>query len=319
MIEYASLNEAVAAVCGSTVSVAGRRSAMGGDINDAETLTLSDGTRLFMKSNRRDNIGFFRAEAEGLSAMRRTGTVRVPEVLAIGTDGGRSFLLLETIETGYGRRGAGSGRGDAQSDADPMEELGRSLAAMHRAETGVFICGGVADGRIPSAASRWFGFVHDNYIGASVQINTPAETWIEFFAERRLRPQFERAAGYFDRDERSRFDAFLGRLDRYLIEPAAPSLLHGDLWGGTYMIDADGRPWLIDPAAYVGHAEADIAMTELFGGFGYAFYRAYEEVLPMEPGYADRRDLYNLYHLLNHLNLFGGGYLHSVRSILRRY
>jgi len=98
-----------------------------------------------------------------------------------------------------------------------------------------------------------------------------------------------------------------------------PSLLHGDLWAGNYMIDRDGNPWLIDPAAYVGHAEADLAMTELFGGFGRSFYEAYKETAGLDPGYQDRKDLYNLYHLLNHLNLFGGSYLHSVKGILRRY
>ena len=109
------------------------------------------------------------------------------------------------------------------------------------------------------------------------------------------------------------------RADRYLAEPEHPSLLHGDLWAGNYLIDAKGHPWLIDPAAYVGHAEADLAMTELFGGFDRAFYEAYADAAGIDPGYADRRDLYNLYHLLNHLNLFGGGYLNAVRRVLDRY
>ena len=177
---------------------------------------------------------------------------------------------------------------------------------MHSADTSSF-----TEGR--------FGFLHDNYIGSGVQINEPKDTWIEFFAECRLRPQFERASAYFDTDEMMRINELLCHLDRYLVEPGSPSLLHGDLWGGNHMADETGEIMLIDPAVYVGHAEADIAMTELFGGYRREFYAAYDEARPMEPGYEDRRDLYNLYHLLNHLNLFGAGYLGSVRSILKKY
>ena len=120
------------------------------------------------------------------------------------------------------------------------------------------------------------------------------------------------------RDERvQRYN--VQRVHRYLAEPEKPSLLHGDLWSGNYMIDEAGHPWLVDPAAYVGHAEADLAMTELFGGFDRAFYDAYAETAGIDPEYKNRRDLYNLYHLLNHLNLFGGGYLSAVKAVLRRY
>ena len=111
----------------------------------------------------------------------------------------------------------------------------------------------------------------------------------------------------------------MANLDRYLVEPEKPSLVHGDLWSGNFITGSDGQAWLIDPAVYVGHAEADLAMTELFGGFHPRFYAAYREVNPLQPGYEQRRDLYNLYHLLNHLNLFGRGYLSSVLRILSRY
>lgn len=289
-----SLNQAIQKIYGEKISLKSRVPVSGGDINRAYALELSDGTMVFMKANSKKNAGFFSAEAEGLSAIRQTETVRSPEVLAIGTEEDSSFLLLEYIRPGRSRRTS-------------SEELGIGLARMHQADTAPFVEGGK------------FGFLHDNYIGAGAQINTPKETWIDFFTECRLRPQLDRASRYFSTEERKKTDAFLNRVSRYLDEPAYPSLLHGDLWGGNYMIDADGSPWLIDPAAYVGHAEADLAMTELFGGFDRTFYDAYRNTAGIDPGYRDRRDLYNLYHLLNHLNLFGSGYLGSVRSILNRY
>lgn len=143
------------------------------------------------------------------------------------------------------------------------------------------------------------------------------DSWTKFFAERRLRPQFERADPYFDSGTRKQIEKLLNDPGKYLTEPERPSLLHGDLWGGNFMIDEQSHPWLIDPAAYVGHAEADLAMTELFGGFDSSFYEAYNSVFRLDPDYRYRRDIYNLYHLVKHLNLFGAGYLHSVLSILR--
>lgn len=294
MNELLSIRSAVEDLFGPDVRIEKRRPVSGGDINSAYALDLSNAETLFLKMNDKRNIGFFRAEAEGLHVMKVTGTVRVPEVLALGTDGERSFLLLEYIEEGRGGK-------------DSSEELGRELALMHLSETGSFVRDGT------------FGFLHDNYIGAGIQINTPKDRWIEFFAQCRLLPQYQKARHYFEPEERARFESFLGKIDQYLTEPVKPSLLHGDLWAGNYMIDRDGNPWLIDPAASVGHAEADLAMTELFGGFGRSFYEAYKETAGLDPGYQDRKDLYNLYHLLNHLNLFGGSYLHSVKSILRRY
>jgi fructosamine-3-kinase len=259
-----------------------------------------------MKANHRENSGFFRAEAEGLEALRSAGAISVPGVIARGTDSNESFLLLEYIEEGR--------RSPAAS-----EELGRRLAQLHMADTENMTVSDDMPGTANLVPGGRYGFLHDNYIGAGFQCNEPAETWSEFFIERRLRPQFERASYYWDIDERKMIDRFLDRADRYLAEPERPSLLHGDLWAGNYMIDSTGEPWLIDPAAYVGHAEADLAMTELFGGFDRRFYDSYRETAGIDPGYSDRRDLYNLYHLLNHLNLFGGSYLHSVLSIVKRY
>lgn len=281
-------------IYGNNISVMSKTPVSGGDINRAYALRLSDGSRLFMKANRKENADFFRAEAEGLEALRSAGAISVPRVITKGVDDNESFLLLEYIEEGR--------RSPAAS-----EELGRRLAQLHMADTAAYVPGGR------------YGFLHDNYIGAGFQCNEPADSWTEFFIERRLRPQFERASYYWDIGERKRIDRFLDRVDRYLAEPERLSLLHGDLWAGNYMIDSSGEPWLIDPAAYVGHAEADLAMTELFGGFDRRFYDSYRETAGIDPGYADRKDLYNLYHLLNHLNLFGGSYLYSVLSIVGRY
>lgn len=294
MEEYGSLDDAVRSIFGETLSVIKMSPVSGGDINNAFACILSDGTKLFMKSNLRKNIDFFRKEADGLIAIKQTGTIKTPDVLGLGTDKDCSFLLLSFIQT-------------KTPVKSYMSSFGRRLAAMHSAATESY------------TASGRFGFVHDNFIGAGYQANTPKDTWLEFFRDCRLRPQFSRAGRYFDPAMIKKAETLMGKLDSYLIEPEAPSLLHGDLWSGNYIVGNDGEAWLIDPAVYVGHAEADIAMTELFGGFRPDFYSAYREEKPMVPGYEDRKDLYNLYHLLNHLNLFGAGYLYSVQNILNRY
>ena len=266
----------------------------GGDINDAFALTLSGGKKIFMKSNRRASSSFFAAEAAGIAAIAETRAIGAPKVLGYGEENGRAFLLLEFIEEG-------------RRVSDFWEVFGRQLAEMHKADTSACAGGGP------------FGFSADNYIGHSKQINTPKNTWIGFFRDCRLEPQFRMAERFFSSSDIKRANLLLDRLDELLIEPKHPSLLHGDLWSGNFMTGSDGRAWIIDPAAYVGHAEADIAMTELFGGFHRKFYDAYNEAAPIERGYEDRRDLYNLYQLLNHLNMFGGSYLSSVTRIVRRY
>ena len=233
----------------------------GGDINDAYKLTLSDDRQVFMKANRSAGLSFFQAEADGLEAIRATGAISVPEVLAVGRDQQYgAFLLLEWVE-------------DTSKAHGFWESFGRSLARMHQAPV-----------------SR-FGWGKDNYIGASPQTNTPHDNWIAFYRDCRLAPQFKRAQRYFDPSMHKRITRLLDHLEENLVEPPHPS----------------------------GHAEADLAMTELFGGFAPAFYSAYRKISPLQPGYEQRRDLYNLYHLLNHLNLFGGGYLSSVLKVLNRY
>ena len=206
----------------------------------------------------------------------------------------RLFLLMEQIEAG-------------RAGKESSERLGRELAFMHMADSSKFTPGGK------------YGFTSDNYIGEIAQINTPKEKWADFFAECRLKPQIDMAAYYFSSEDMRKFDTLLTKLGNYLPKPERPSLLHGDLWSGNYLIDTSGKPWLIDPAAYVGHAEADLAMTELFGGFDNYFYGAYRETAGIDKGYAERKDLYNLYNLLNHLNHFGTSYLGAVINTLKKY
>lgn len=319
---FTSVSEAVQSLFGLNRFVSRESYAAGGDINEACILTLDDGTTLFMKSNSVASLANFMAEADGLEEIRATGAIGVPEVLGAGTDAGRSFLLLSYI--------GGGGR-----IRNYWETFAAELAAMHRAETrrtyvhradilsaaehSADISGVGISGSSEISGTGEYGFWEDNWIGARKQINTPHSKWIPFFRDCRLEPQIHAARGYFSAEDLSRADYILAHLDRCLAEPERPSLVHGDLWSGNMITGNDGKGWLIDPAVYYGHPEVDIAMTELFGGFPRAFYDAYEDTGMLQPGYGDRKDLYNLYQLLNHLNMFGRGYLPEVRRILKRY
>ena len=301
---FPSLGDALTALAPGA-SLEARRSVGGGDINRAYRLTLSDRTELFAKANASSLLPMFEAEAEGLAAMRATGTIGVTEVLGIGLEPeafgqDSSFLLLAWLEP-------------ASKRADFWETFAEELAAMHAADTAFLF---------PERGGQTtYGFPIDNYIGSTPQINTPKDSWVDFFRECRLHPQVRMAydAGYLERSAIRQADSIIERLETLLPEPDHPSLLHGDLWGGNYMTGPDGKAWLIDPATYVGHREADLAMTELFGGFAPAFYSAYRSIAHVDAGYGERRDLYNLYHLLNHVNLFGYSYVGSVLHILNRF
>lgn len=294
-----SLDQAITSLFGENLRIVSKRPVHGGDINESYCLSLSDGSAVFMKCNSPKNLSFFEAEAKGLDALRKTETIGVPKALAMGTDKAQrmSFLLMEYLE-------------HAAKLTKYWEIFGRELAMLHRAD-----CAEYAE----VAEGRPFGFTHDNYIGASPQINTPKEDWTTFFRECRLLPQIKMAERYLDSKMRKQFTKLMDHLDSYLVEPEFPSLTHGDLWSGNAVCGPNGKAWILDPAVYVGHYEAELAMTELFGGNPQSFYDAYHEVTPIDRGYHDRRDLYNLYHMLNHLNLFGGTYLGSVQRILNRY
>ena len=293
-----SLTGVISRLFGDNKYIVNKRPVSGGDINRAYRLTLSDGAVVFMKCNSPKRLSFFTAEVNGLEALRKSGTIGVPKPLAVGTDEGQgiAFLLMEFLDS-------------APRIDGYWETFGRELAVFHCADCRGFV----------SSSEGLFGFVSDNFIGATPQKNTPTESWVNFFRDCRLLPQIRLAEDAFDLKTRRQLDSLLGHLDRYLSEPERPSLLHGDLWSGNVVCGPDGKAWVLDPAVYVGHCEAELAMTELFGGFPSAFYGAYNEgnLIPKE--YRDRRDIYNLYHLLNHLNLFGGGYLGPVQSVLKRY
>lgn len=294
MKNMVSIKEKLRDIFGSEVSIKSKQSVAGGDINEAYRLLLSNGEEVFLKINNGAGENFFRAEANGLLALKDAGA-NVPEVLGLGNEPtGERFLLLSYERSDW----------PAQ---DYWTLLGHNLANIHRAKTISWTREGV------------YGFYEDNFIGATKQKNSPMPGWTEFFRDNRLGWQMELADHYFDKEDRRLCHKLLEKLGDFLVEPQFPSLLHGDLWNGNVMPDRFGKPMLIDPAVYVGHHEADIAMTELFGGFSHIFYNAYHEIVPKESGYAERRDIYNLYHLLNHLNLFGGSYLAAVRRILKRY
>ena len=295
---FTSLAAALTTIYGSDVRLGQSFRVPGGDINKSYGMQLSNGKILFMKTNEKQNVDLFHAEALNLWAISKTKTIKTPKVLAIGTDDGEeigySFLLMEFIEFG-----------DLKDSF--WEGLAHDLACMHKTDSSF----AVKDGK--------FGFLKDNYIGRITQLNSGKDTWIDFFRENRLIPQFKMAEKFFEKDDFDKFDKLLANLEKILVEPEKPALVHGDLWGGNIICDTKISPVLIDPACYVGHPEADIAMTELFGGFANEFYDFYKKEGLIQSGYAQRRDLYNLYHILNHLNMFGKSYLPTARSIIQSY
>ncbi len=262
------------------------RAVGGGSINRAYRVESGAGP-VFLKVNTIEGAAMFAAEAAGLEAIREARAVAAPAVVALGETGDHAWLALEWIEF-------------VPNPQPAAERLGRELATMH-AHTG-----------------EYFGWHRDNTIGSTPQPNTPTQEWIDFWREHRLGFQLELAArnglpGECERQGR----ALLDRLDRYFdgYRPE-PSLLHGDLWGGNWGATRDGVPYIYDPAVYFGDREADLAMTRLFGGFGEPFYKGYQAAWPLAPGWERRVPLYNLYHLLNHFNLFGTGYLGQIEGAL---
>jgi fructosamine-3-kinase len=260
----------------------------GGCINRAVVLEGAN-RRYFVKLNERERAEMFAAEAEGLAELAAAGAVRVPAVVCHGSARGSAYLVLEHLALTGG-------------DGAVQERLGRGLAQLHR------------------VIRPQFGWSRDNAIGSTPQINTRSGDWVAFYGEHRLRFQLERAAHNGCDHELSRLGERLsaglgGFFTAY--RPLA-SLLHGDLWGGNQSALADGTPVIFDPAVYYGDREADIAMTELFGGFSRRFYAAYHEAWPLDAGYRVRKQLYKLYHVLNHLNLFGGGYGAQARAMMER-
>lgn len=275
--------QAVEAALGSQVKR--WRAVSGGDINRAHQADLADGRIVFVKSNDRAPPGMFAAEARGLAWLGEAEALRVPAVLAQGPD----FLVLENLDSAEPRR-------------DHDEKLGRGLAALHQFGA-------------PS-----FGLDHNNFIGRLDQDNRPLASWADFYRTRRLEPQLRLAVedGRASPGMRRRFDHILPRLEELVGPPEPPARLHGDLWGGNSLVDERGLPCLIDPAVHGGHREVDLAMMRLFGGFGVRVFAAYHEAFPLAPDHEARVPLYQLYFLMVHVNLFGGGYVAQVEHALAR-
>jgi fructosamine-3-kinase len=260
----------------------------GGDINAAYRLQ-SESLSFFVKLNRPDRLSMFEAEAAGLEALAQTQSIRVPKFIACGLTSEHAFLVLEYIVLhGLNTRSE--------------QLLGQQLAQLHLHK------------------QPYFGWHRDNTIGSTAQVNGQYHDWIKFWQEQRLGYQLNLAAskGYggslqtlgekLCTDLESLFSGY---------QPQ-PALVHGDLWGGNALADDQGNPVIYDPACYFGDRETDLAMTELFGGFSSAFYQAYQAVYPLDSGYARRKTLYNLYHILNHLNLFGRSYLHQAENMMNK-
>ncbi|MFN2150745.1 MAG: fructosamine kinase family protein [Anaerolineales bacterium] len=261
------------------------RSVGGGCISNGQTLTTQSGETFFLKTNAETPADMFAREAEGLAALKVDNGPRVPRPLLFGSD----FILLEDLAP-------------APRKPNYWVDFAHQLAHLHQ------------------HTQAHFGFEHDNYIGSTRQSNPWMEDGYQFFAEQRLLFQARLAyqKGLFSLGDLKSVEKIATQLpDLIPLQPA--SLLHGDLWSGNVITDARGAPAIIDPAAHYGWAEAELAMTVLFGSFPSVFYQTYEEVRPLEAGYFSRFPIYNLYHLINHLNIFGRGYLGQVHAVLRRY
>lgn len=274
----------ISQVSSTKFQVESSRSVSGGCINQGYAVT-GNGLTYFVKINQASQVAMFEAEAFGLKQMLLTRTIRVPEPICWGIAENSSYLVMEWLEFG---------RGTTQA----WEEMGRKLASMHKA-----------------GGSDKFGWERNNTIGSTPQINTWTENWADFFAEHRIGYQLhlaKRKGGNFPD-----YSQVVEIVKDFLADRTPePSLVHGDLWSGNAAVLETGEPVILDPATYYGDREVDIAMTELFGGFPAAFYRGYNEIFPLDEGYGQRKTLYNLYHILNHFNLFGGGYGSQANQML---
>ena len=246
-------------------------------------------TAVFVKTADSTELPRLTAEAEGLRALRDAGCVRVPTVYSCAVAGNRAELVVERLDLRPLDRPSGAA-------------LGAALAALHRHH------------------GPRYGWANNNFIGATPQANDWHDAWPLFFADRRLAPQLRLARqNGMERILAERGEGLLERLPALFLDyRPAPSLLHGDLWGGNAGALPDGTPVIFDPACYYGDRETDIAMAELFGGFPDSFYAAYRSACPLDVGYETRKTLYNLYHILNHFNLFGAGYLGQARRMIDR-
>lgn len=274
---------------GSIVKITGLNTTGGGCINETCVLSTTNG-KFFIKYNSATAYpGIFETEAAGLQILSDTNTIEIPGVISYAESGSNAFLLLQYVESGIPGRNF-------------WNAFGTKMADLH------------------GNTSGYYGLDHDNYIGSMVQKNNFHTDFFSFFIAERIEPQLKEARnkGAFSLSETRYFDSLFNKLPE-IIPPEKPALIHGDLWNGNYMITAKGSPCLVDPSVYYGHRESDIAMTRLFGGFHPDFYHAYNQAWPMEKDWQKRMDIFNLYPLLVHVNLFGGSYARQILQIIRQF
>ncbi len=265
------------------------KSVSGGDISTAFVITTTNQQYFLKVNNNSEALQMFKAEADGLKIIAHCNVIKTPKVYHCGEFEGQSFILLEFITA-------------ISAKVSDMQLFGRQLAELHQ------------------LSRDQFGLEHNNYIGSLSQSNTFHNTWIDFYINERLLPQlvFAKSQGLLSSKDIP-LESAIYKACEPLFQNIKPTVLHGDLWRGNYLISQQGDPYLIDPAVYFGHHEVDIAMTKLFGGFGESFYNSYHEILPKSRGFDARIEIYQLYYLLVHLNLFGSSYYPSVKRILNAY
>ena len=277
---WQSISKQIAASTGEPFVIDKQKSIGGGSINSAYFISGS-GKSYFVKTNSASRLEMFEAELEGLQEIANAKVIKVPKAFCVGSSGGRAYIVMEYLNI--------HGRG---SKSGSMEQFAENLAEMHR------------------HTHAQYGWFRDNTIGSTPQINQQTSDWVEFYRQHRLAYQYQLAARQGYKQLLTRGELLMSKLDDFFTGYNPPaSLLHGDLWSGNYAIEDGGVPVIFDPAIYYGDREADIAMTELFGGFSSAFYSAYNAGYPLDAGYKIRKTLYNLYHILNHFYFFGSGYL----------
>lgn len=263
----------------------------GGSINKAARIEIADIGPCFLKWNRSAESDMFAKEVHGLQLLQSAGSgLQIPKSVLEGHTADKiGFLVLEFIREG-------------SAHDDSAREFGHKLARLH------------------SVRNSRFGLNEDNYIGRLPQSNTPHHEWVDFFIAERMEPQLSMAinTGKLESSAKRSFKNMYKKLPE-IFPKEEPSLLHGDLWGGNYFYDESGQPVIYDPAVYYGHREIELAFTYLFGGFSPDFYSAYSVSLPLESGFQERKNIYNLYPLLVHTNLFGGSYARQVESIVKRF
>lgn len=285
-----AIEAALRNVMGERLRVVSAQPVTGGSIHSALRLDEAGGARFFAKLATAAQAPMFEAEAHGLAAIAASGSLRTPAVIALGADEAHAFLILEWLEL------------QPLASATDGARFAEALAGLHR------------------DVGEHFGWPRDNFIGRTPQANAERDNWARFFVEQRLRPQFAHArAQGFDIELQRQAERLLDRVPALFLDyRPAVSLLHGDLWHGNAAVLADGTPVVFDPAVHRGDRESDLAMSELFGGFPSAFYAAYRRTWALHEDYEQRKMLYSLYHVLNHLNLFGRGYLREALRLATR-